>query len=111
MTSAKATNLKAQMCGEFSKIFDLCNEILQKAQKESLIQVSLDTLLRFLHWIPLGYIFETNLIEMLATRVCSNYIGLFSHMTSFIVLGSARLSKYDCEMFHRNWWTGSSGQL
>jgi exportin-1 len=69
MTSAKAKNLKNQMCGEFSKIFELCDEVLQKAIKPSLIKVTLETLLRFLNWIPLGYVFETNLIEMLRSRV------------------------------------------
>ncbi len=69
MTSAKAKNLKTQLCGEFSKIFTLCDEVLQKAQKPSLIKITLQTLLRFLNWIPLGYVFETNLIEMLRTRV------------------------------------------
>ena len=68
MTSAKAKDLKNQMCGEFSKIFHLCDEVLQKAQKPSLIKVTLHTLLRFLNWIPLGYIFETTLIEMLRNR-------------------------------------------
>ena len=70
MTSAKAKNLKNQMCGEFSSIFQLCDEILQKAEKHSLIKVTLETLLRFLNWIPLGYVFETNLVEMLRSRVC-----------------------------------------
>ena len=68
MTSTKAKNLKNQLCGEFSKIFELCNEVLQKAHKESLLLATLHTLLRFLNWIPLGYVFETNLVEMLRTR-------------------------------------------
>ena len=33
MTQAKAKNLKNQMCGEFSDIYQLCNEILEKAEK------------------------------------------------------------------------------
>ncbi|KAJ2580949.1 Karyopherin transporter, partial [Coemansia sp. RSA 1804] len=31
MTQAKTKNLKSQMCGEFSSIYNLCTEILQKA--------------------------------------------------------------------------------
>lgn len=57
------------MCGEFAEIFKLCHEILEMALKPSLIKATLETLLRFLNWIPLGYIFETNLIEILKTRV------------------------------------------
>lgn len=69
MTTAKTRNLKNQMCGEFSEIFYLCNEVLEKAQKPSLIKATLETLLRFLNWIPLGYIFETNIINTLRERV------------------------------------------
>ncbi|KAJ3492099.1 hypothetical protein NLI96_g245 [Meripilus lineatus] len=68
MTQAKVKNLKNQMCGEFSEIFKLCSEILEEAQKTSLIKATLETLLRFLNWIPLGYIFETTIIDLLLNR-------------------------------------------
>ncbi|KAG0314997.1 Karyopherin transporter [Dissophora globulifera] len=68
MTQAKTKNLKNSMCGEFSEIFQLCSEVLEKANKPSLIKATLETLLRFLNWIPLGYIFETNLVENLRAR-------------------------------------------
>ena len=35
------------------------------SQNTNLINVTLETLLRFLNWIPLGYIFETDLIPHL----------------------------------------------
>lgn len=79
LTSAKAKNLKNQLCGEFSKIFELCNEVLQKANKESLILVTLQTLLRFLNWVPLGYIFETDLISMLRQRFLE--VQMFRNVT------------------------------
>jgi len=69
MTQTKIKNLKNQMCGEFSEIFKLCSEVLEEAQKTSLIKATLETLLRFLNWIPLGYIFETTVIDLLLTRV------------------------------------------
>ncbi len=69
MTQAKVKNLKNQMCGEFSEIFKLCSEILEEAQKTTLIKATLETLLRFLNWIPLGYIFETTIIDLLLNRV------------------------------------------
>jgi exportin-1 len=69
MTQSKTKNLKNQMCGEFSDIFQLCHEVLEQAHKPSLISATLNTLLRFLNWIPLGYIFETNLIDILCNRV------------------------------------------
>ncbi|KAI0479057.1 CRM1 C terminal-domain-containing protein [Xylariaceae sp. FL0804] len=68
MTSAKTRNLKTTMCNEFSAIFQLCQEILTSANQPSLIKATLETLLRFCNWIPLGYIFETPLIETLRSR-------------------------------------------
>lgn len=73
MTQAKVKNLKNQLCGEFSEIFKLCLEILEEAQKTSLIKATLETLLRFLNWIPLGYIFETTIIDLLLNRVSGVY--------------------------------------
>ncbi len=75
MTQAKIKDLKSQLCNEFSEIFQLCQEVLEKATKSSLIKATLDTLLRFLNWIPLGFIFETTVIDMLLSRV-----GVFSRL-------------------------------
>lgn len=69
MTQVKTKNLKNQMSGEFSEIFKLCSEVLAEAQKASLIKNTLETLLKFLNWIPLGFIFETTIIDLLLTRV------------------------------------------
>ncbi|WFD31477.1 Karyopherin transporter [Malassezia sp. CBS 17886] len=68
MTQAKARNLKNQFCGEFGDVFQLCTEVLEKASKPSLIKATLETMLRFLNWIPLGFIFETNVIDNLVSR-------------------------------------------
>ncbi|VDC00641.1 unnamed protein product [Peniophora sp. CBMAI 1063] len=68
MTQSKIKNLKNQISGEFSEIFKLCTEILEEASKTSLVKATLETLLRFLNWIPLGYIFETTVVDILITR-------------------------------------------
>ena len=68
MTSTKAKNLKTTMCAEFSAIFQLCNEVLTTANSAPLVKATLETLLRFLNWIPLGFIFETKLIDTLVSR-------------------------------------------
>lgn len=73
MTSTKTRQLKQSMCDEFTSIYNLCSEILRTADLPSLIKATLETLLRFLNWIPLGYIFETppsgqSLIEILRSR-------------------------------------------
>ena len=68
MTSVKARNLKTSMTHEFSSIFQLCSEVLGTANQPTLVKATLETLLRFLNWIPLGYIFETPIISTLLTR-------------------------------------------
>jgi exportin-1 len=75
MVQEKVKNLKNQLCQEFSEISQLCSFVLENATKPSLILATLDTLLKFLIWIPLGYIFETDLIKTLVKRV--------SHMCLF----------------------------
>lgn len=88
MTQVKTKNLKNSMCGEFSEVFQLCSEVLEKANKPSLIKATLNTLLRFLNWIPLGYIFETNIVENLRTRV---RIGILYHHIHAGILRSSPL--------------------
>lgn len=65
MTQAKARHLKDNLCSEFMQIFTLCQFVLKESQNPALIQACIATLLRFLNWIPLGYVFETELISML----------------------------------------------
>lgn len=44
----------------------------ENSQNAPLVHATLETLLRFLNWIPLGYIFETKLISTLIYKVwCS----------------------------------------
>ena len=41
----------------------------ENSQSVSLVRATLETLLKFLNWIPLGYIFETKLISSLIYKV------------------------------------------
>ena len=54
MTQSKAKHLKDTMCKEFSDVFSLCNLVLDNASSVPLINATLNTLLGFLNWIPLG---------------------------------------------------------
>lgn len=65
MTQAKVKELKGAYNKEFSLIYQLCDYILRNSGKPSLINATLETLLRFLNWIPIGYIFQTKMIELL----------------------------------------------
>ncbi|KXS22512.1 hypothetical protein M427DRAFT_130180 [Gonapodya prolifera JEL478] len=79
MTQLKTKTLKQQMCNEFAEIFSLCRDVLESANKVSLVRATLETLLRFLSWIPLGYIFETNIIQILRDRFLE--VFLFRNIT------------------------------
>ncbi|KFD59005.1 hypothetical protein M514_00168 [Trichuris suis] len=68
MTQSKANHLKQQFCTEFRSVFELCQFILTNSSNGSLVEATLETLLRFLNWIPVGYIFETDLIATLSTK-------------------------------------------
>jgi len=68
MTQTKAKHLKDTMCSQFSEVFQLCQYVLDNSQNAPLVGATLETLLRFLNWIPLGYIFETKLIDTLVFK-------------------------------------------
>jgi exportin-1 len=104
LTQTKIKNLKNQMCGEFSEIFKLCSEVLEEAQKSSLIKATLETLLRFLNWIPLGFIFETTIIDQLLNRVSRNtpiFTNAHRHLC-LLVPRSPRVPKRNPKMPRRN---------
>lgn len=50
-------------------IFVLLCALQENSQNAPLVHATLETLLRFLNWIPLGYIFETKLISTLVYKV------------------------------------------
>ncbi|XP_076636423.1 exportin-1 emb [Colletes latitarsis] len=79
MTQTKAKHLKDTMCSEFSQIFELCQFVLDNSQNVPLVAVTLETLLRFLNWIPLGYIFETKLISTLVFKFLN--VPIFRNVT------------------------------
>ncbi|XP_046372994.1 exportin-1-like [Haliotis cracherodii] len=79
MTQAKAKHLKDTMCSEFSQIFQLCQFVMDNSQNAPLVGSTLETLLRFLNWIPLGYIFETKLITTLIYKFLN--VPMFRNVT------------------------------
>ena len=79
MTQTKAKHLKDTMCSQFSDVFQLCQFVLDNSQNAPLVGVTLETLLRFLNWIPLGYIFETKLINTLIFKFLN--VPMFRNVT------------------------------
>ena len=47
------------------------SSLQDNSQSIPLVRATLETLLKFLNWIPLGYIFETKLISSLIYKVSS----------------------------------------
>lgn len=68
MTSTKMAEMKKNLNTEFTQIYGLCEFILEHSQDPQLLSTTLKTVLRFLHWVPVGYIFETKLIGTLALK-------------------------------------------
>ena len=68
MTSAKAKKLKESFNNDFALIFQLCEFIMANSTKPALLICTFQTLLKFLNWIPLGYIFETTLVRTLVYK-------------------------------------------
>ena len=54
LTQAKMTLLKSSLNDEFTRVFRLCEEVLSSAAAPHLVVVTLQTLQKFLTWIPLG---------------------------------------------------------
>lgn len=82
LTQAKIKELKASLTDDFFTIFQLCEHVLGNSQNPKLIEATLTTLLRCaflsppdlhlilidLSWMPLGYIFETGLLQSLVKK-------------------------------------------
>jgi exportin-1 len=68
MTQEKMKNMKKNLFNEFTLIYQLCEYILDNSNDAQLLSSTLRTLQRFLNWIPVGFIFETKLIETLVLK-------------------------------------------
>jgi len=71
MTQAKVSELKKSLNSEFALIHELCEFVLARSQRVELVKTTLTTLHAFLSWIPLGYIFESTLVETLLKLIAS----------------------------------------
>jgi exportin-1 len=68
MLSTKVTKLKESLKGEFAKVFELCQFALERSQRATLVSATLTTAVRFMSWVPLPYVFETPVLNLLVTR-------------------------------------------
>jgi exportin-1 len=70
MTVAKMHRLKDQMVNEFGSVFDLCKTVLvQQNSNTHLIKATLETLQKFICWIPVQFVYQQDLIQLLQSNV------------------------------------------
>ena len=69
MTYAKTNKLKEQFQNEFTSIFELCKFVLTNSQNSELLKITLESFVGYLNWVPLKYIFESSLIDLLVNKV------------------------------------------
>ncbi|KAK9798116.1 hypothetical protein WJX73_000475 [Symbiochloris irregularis] len=65
LTQAKTSELKQSLNKEFRLIHELCLFVLNASQKADLVRATLATLAAYLTWVPLGYVLESNIVELL----------------------------------------------
>ena len=70
MTVAKMHRLKDQMVNEFGSVFDLCKTVLvQQNSTTHLIKATLETLQKFICWIPVQFVYQQDLIQLLQSNI------------------------------------------
>ena len=65
LTLAKTKEMKSSFNEQFAQVHELCLMVLNASQRPDLVRATLATLNAFLSWVPLGYIFETNMMDTL----------------------------------------------
>lgn len=77
MTMAKMQKLKNQMVNEFGSIFDLCKNVLSAHSTTTahLINATLETLLKFISWIPIQFVYQQDLVHILESNVNISFLS------------------------------------
>ncbi|EGG16820.1 exportin 1 [Cavenderia fasciculata] len=109
MTQSKIAQLKSSFEKEFSLINQLCQYILENATRPSLIKATLDTLHKFLSWIPLHYLYNRDsaipepsmLVQLLLFKFFPEPMFRNSTLKCLTEIGSLSLtSEYDSFFVH-----------
>lgn len=88
MVTDKVKSLKESLNNEFSAIYQLCEFVLEHSQRPALLRVTLQTLQRFLTWIPLGYIFQTSLVPTLISKFFADSTTRNDALDCLVEIGS-----------------------
>jgi exportin-1 len=95
MVTEKVKTMKESLNSEFQAIYHLCEFVLANSQRPSLLQVTLQTLQRFLTWIPFDFIFRTQLIDVLLHKFFPVPMFRNDALDCLAEIGSLREPKYD----------------
>lgn len=95
IVTEKVKTLKESLNSEFQAIYHLCEFILAHSQRPSLLQVTLQTLQRFLTWIPLDFIFRTQLLDVLLNRFFPEPVFRNDALECLTEIGNLQEPKYD----------------
>lgn len=102
MTQDKVDELKTQFNDDFSRVFELCQYVFSSAadlqkSRPSLLIATLKMLEKFLSWIPVGYIFETQIIDTLVRFVGVNELrnAALPCLVEIASLSGPIVAKYD----------------
>eukprot|EP00545_Synedropsis_sp_CCMP1620_P000226 CAMPEP_0119020706 /NCGR_PEP_ID=MMETSP1176-20130426/24555_1 /TAXON_ID=265551 /ORGANISM="Synedropsis recta cf, Strain CCMP1620" /LENGTH=1073 /DNA_ID=CAMNT_0006975169 /DNA_START=280 /DNA_END=3501 /DNA_ORIENTATION=- len=95
MVTDKVKKMKESLNSEFQAIYHLCEFILAHSQRPSLLQVTLQTLQRFLTWIPLDFIFRTQLLDVLLNKFFPEPMFRNDALDCLTEIGNLQEPKYD----------------
>eukprot|EP01128_Nolandella_sp_AFSM9_P008513 TRINITY_DN5220_c0_g1_i1.p1 TRINITY_DN5220_c0_g1~~TRINITY_DN5220_c0_g1_i1.p1 ORF type:complete len:1077 (+),score=219.69 TRINITY_DN5220_c0_g1_i1:18-3248(+) len=101
MTRSKIKELKETLTEEFYPIFQLCLFVMNASKNGNLLLTTLDTLDKYLSWIPIGYIFETDIVKLLITKFLSvrefrnSTLKCLTQIASLEVPGAAVSQKFE----------------
>jgi exportin-1 len=68
MTQEKIREMKTSLAREIGQIFELCFFVMENSQSAPLLTTTLEALLRYLSWIPVHFVMESTLIEILVLK-------------------------------------------
>ncbi|KAK4535897.1 hypothetical protein CDCA_CDCA06G1922 [Cyanidium caldarium] len=106
MTQDKIDELKTSFNQDFREVYELCQYVFAQRQvlqqhRPSLLVTTVRTLEKFLSWIPLGYIFETDLLETLIEMFDYSAPLRNAVMRCLVEIGALSVSaEYDARFFY-----------
>mmetsp|Transcript_17286 Transcript_17286/g.39010 ORF Transcript_17286/g.39010 Transcript_17286/m.39010 type:complete len:897 (-) Transcript_17286:828-3518(-) len=111
MTTEKVKKMKESLNVEFSSIYHLCEFILERSTRPSLLSVTLQTLQRFLTWIPLGFIFQTQLVNILLNKYFQEPTFRNDTLECLTEIGSLSDLEPQYDLLFKQLFVGFMGQL